>query len=156
MTQENSQQRSALKSAAVECVAVVRTQDGTVWPHDDMSQTRAVTDLSQDDEEYTSSLPADSDIYGQELMKTIEAMNRDMKWLRGSQLKKVLNWYKMILKKSPISEWSLILIVLMTSFIKTWAWCQLLHPAGDVSGSWVWGLLSPIDCGKDIKNSYIL
>ena len=82
-SQENSQHQSA--------VAVDSPQLGAgcpAQPHTDkMTQPRDVTDLPQEDATCLAPPTADIDIYGQELMRTIEAMNRDMEWLReGSDM----------------------------------------------------------------------
>ena len=59
---------------------------GSVRTKHKMTQPRDVTDLPQEDASCFAPPTAD-DIYAQELMKTIEAMNRDMPWLReGSDL----------------------------------------------------------------------
>ena len=82
-SQENSQHRSA--------VAVDSPQLGAgcpAQPHTDkMTQPRDVNDLPQEDASCLAPPTADIDIYGQELMRTIEAMNRDMEWLQeGSDM----------------------------------------------------------------------
>ena len=57
-------------------------EPGPVRPSPMMTQARDVTDLPQDDASCPAPPADDSDVYSQELMRTMQDMARDMEWLR--------------------------------------------------------------------------